>query len=366
MQHARSRFASARSGDVGAASVMRPALSARMRPTLSSATPSESTLLHAQSTNPPRSARTANASARPTGQRPVLPMCYLCGQQFGTTSIAIHIPQCYTKRLAQWTAADPTTRGKPPRHPDTVNWRGDETGQSAQEQNDAQFREFVANLEPCPHCGRRFAADRLVVHLRSCRPGNTARPIHPTSSPSQSHKSLRPSGNNSSNSSEMGTRAGITCEDAYSRSEDSDAASAAAASRARHHPRTNRLPAARATRFDESGRRCAACQTVEYDDEVNECGTCAAALPMIGAHSTANRSHNSPSPANNTSNKSTAGAVCASCHAVLTSWSPFCGMCGQPMTPPPLNNPPPTIPQNVQVRHPRRHRGKQREPHVTT
>ncbi|RNC58938.1 hypothetical protein TcCL_ESM03426 [Trypanosoma cruzi] len=117
-----------------------------------------------------------------SGGRPQLPICYLCGQQFGSSSIAIHIPQCYGKKLAQWEAADVQTRGKPPKHPDTVNWKGE--GTHMDEHNDAQFAEFVSNLEPCPNCGRKFLADRLVVHLRSCKPGSRAKPPPRSCSPS--------------------------------------------------------------------------------------------------------------------------------------------------------------------------------------
>ncbi|RNF09845.1 hypothetical protein TraAM80_01870 [Trypanosoma rangeli] len=109
--------------------------------------------------------------------KPQLRVCYLCGQQFGTASISIHIPQCYAKKVAQWEIADPATRGNRPKHPDTVNWQGE--GMSTNKLNDEQFHEFTANLVPCRNCGRRFLSDRLVVHLRSCKgdskPALTAR-----------------------------------------------------------------------------------------------------------------------------------------------------------------------------------------------
>ena len=36
----------------------------------------------------------------------------------------------------------------------------------------------IRNMVQCENCGRRFSAlDRLDIHLRSCRPGSTARPI---------------------------------------------------------------------------------------------------------------------------------------------------------------------------------------------
>ena len=102
--------------------------------------------------------------------KPQLLVCYLCGQQFGTSSLGIHIPQCYSKKTKQWEAGDPETRGKRPRDPATVDWQASTT-MSKEEYNDRQFQDFTNNLEPCPQCGRKFLPDRLVVHLRSCNPG---------------------------------------------------------------------------------------------------------------------------------------------------------------------------------------------------
>eukprot|EP00966_Prymnesium_polylepis_P312812 7228626-Prymnesium_polylepis.1 len=35
-----------------------------------------------------------------------------------------------------------------------------------EEFNEAQEEGWKESLEPCPHCGRTFLPDRLVVHLR--------------------------------------------------------------------------------------------------------------------------------------------------------------------------------------------------------
>ena len=36
--------------------------------------------------------------------------------------------------------------------------------------NDAAWEASKQQLLPCENCGRRFAPDRLPVHLRSCKP----------------------------------------------------------------------------------------------------------------------------------------------------------------------------------------------------
>ena len=112
--------------------------------------------------------------------KPQLLVCYLCGQQFGTSSLNIHTPQCYAKKMAQWEAGDPSTRGKQPKHPDEVRATASPLqAKSKQDFNDEQFSEFTSNLEPCPNCGRKFLADRLVVHLRSCKAGSGSKPVRP-------------------------------------------------------------------------------------------------------------------------------------------------------------------------------------------
>jgi hypothetical protein len=48
---------------------------------------------------------------------------------------------------------------------------------SLDEINDAAYEASKAQLVPCDNCGRRFAADRIQVHQRSCKPGHAAKVI---------------------------------------------------------------------------------------------------------------------------------------------------------------------------------------------
>jgi hypothetical protein len=43
--------------------------------------------------------------------------------------------------------------------------------------NEAAYEATKAQLIPCNICGRRFAADRIQVHQRICKPGQPAKPI---------------------------------------------------------------------------------------------------------------------------------------------------------------------------------------------
>eukprot|EP01006_Ploeotia_vitrea_P006259 TRINITY_DN12655_c0_g2_i1.p1 TRINITY_DN12655_c0_g2~~TRINITY_DN12655_c0_g2_i1.p1 ORF type:complete len:807 (-),score=107.85 TRINITY_DN12655_c0_g2_i1:150-2441(-) len=137
---------------------------------------------------PPPGAPGGAGGHRPPSKRegpaskPAALVCYLCGQQFGTASLHIHVPQCYKKKMAQWTRADPETRGAPPRDPATVDnsgggGGGPMTSAQIEEFNNQQFDQFKQDMAQCPNCGRRFLPDRLQVHLRSCKPGSTSRPV---------------------------------------------------------------------------------------------------------------------------------------------------------------------------------------------
>ncbi|CBH16568.1 hypothetical protein, conserved [Trypanosoma brucei gambiense DAL972] len=234
------------------------------------------------------------------GAKPQLPICYLCGQQFGTSSIGIHVPQCYAKKLAQWEAADVETRGKPPKHPDSFNWKGEGCG-NVDEHNDAQFAEFVRNLEPCPNCGRKFLADRLVVHLRSCKPGSTARPPPAPSAP----QSRPPTGKvpQPNTGSHVG---GAT--DTAERSQSRGSAIGTDHNRrlSNINPKLKRLP--KGGTVDADGRECPRCSAVEYDKNAKYCRECGANLA----------SKNLAKP-------------CAQCGESIPQGSRFCGTCGVPV-----------------------------------
>ncbi|CAJ1991901.1 zinc-finger of a C2HC-type [Leishmania donovani] len=152
----------------------------------------------------------AKGQRRSVGQAPKFIICYLCGRQFGTASIDIHRPQCYLKRLIVWERGDPAIRGPKPLSPKehgkmmkarTANAEaagGPATGggysctgriggggfgrqaplNDVELYNQLQMEAFNDTaLSPCPNCGRTFLPDRLQVHLKSCRPGKTAKPI---------------------------------------------------------------------------------------------------------------------------------------------------------------------------------------------
>ena len=110
------------------------------------------------------------------GAKPQMLVCYLCGQQFGSKSLPIHQPQCYKKKMAEWKNNPPETRGPKPQNPANLDLNAPTkitmgNANEIEDFNKQQFGDFKQQLAQCNNCGRKFLPDRLVVHLRSCKPG---------------------------------------------------------------------------------------------------------------------------------------------------------------------------------------------------
>ena len=103
----------------------------------------------------------------PKGAKKQFPICHLCGREFGTASLKIHLKACAEKYERE--------KGKPaPSAPDMLGQltAGDRPISSAdwEAYNEAAQSAAQGEMEPCPQCGRTFSGkDRLAVHLRSCK-----------------------------------------------------------------------------------------------------------------------------------------------------------------------------------------------------
>ena len=91
--------------------------------------------------------------------RPTALVCYLCGREFGTASLDIHLKSC-TKKWDTQEAYKPARDRKPlPQPPSEITALADGAPSDSQMKlyNDAateQFNNLV--LEPCTRCGRTF------------------------------------------------------------------------------------------------------------------------------------------------------------------------------------------------------------------
>ena len=98
----------------------------------------------------------------PTKPRTLL--CHICGREFGSKSLPIHQPQCLKKWHMQNNLLPKELRRPAPKAPEGLA----SGGGSASDINEASWQAHQANLVPCPHCGRTFAADRVEKHTISC------------------------------------------------------------------------------------------------------------------------------------------------------------------------------------------------------
>lgn len=108
-----------------------------------------------------------NTSTTGFGLKPKALMCYICGREFGTSSLEIHMKQCEKKNGKNGKLTIPKNydeifdKIKSGEKLSEVDYSGFNN-----KAND-DFKEKT--LTPCPNCGRKFFDDRLEIHLRSCK-----------------------------------------------------------------------------------------------------------------------------------------------------------------------------------------------------
>lgn len=108
-------------------------------------------------------------------------ICYICGKEYGTASIDIHIKSC-TKRWETDEAQKPVRERrpvpKPPQNYDMIKAKGSSLKQKDMDAfNEEAFKQYSEESRvPCPFCARKFLPDRLEVHLRSCGKGKSPPP----------------------------------------------------------------------------------------------------------------------------------------------------------------------------------------------
>ncbi|XP_006216566.1 zinc finger protein 475 isoform X1 [Vicugna pacos] len=102
-------------------------------------------------------------------RRPPTIVCYICGREYGTKSIAIHEPQCLKKWHNENNLLPKELRRPEPKKPElrTITAKG---FYDLDALNEAAWTSAQSQLVPCNICGRTFLPDRLIVHQRSCKP----------------------------------------------------------------------------------------------------------------------------------------------------------------------------------------------------
>jgi len=128
--------------------------------------------------------------------KPSFLVCYLCGREFGKTSLEIHLKSCTIKFLNSEDISNTTssknfkgnTKSNLPDPPemlyellDKINTNQNIALQEINEYN--QIAEKIYNeksLKPCKGCKRTFVKESLEVHLRSCKLAQKAMENEPT------------------------------------------------------------------------------------------------------------------------------------------------------------------------------------------
>ncbi|XP_046358986.2 zinc finger protein 474-like [Haliotis rufescens] len=107
------------------------------------------------------------AANPPASKGPRFVLCYICGRQFGTSSVGIHEPKCLEKWKIENDKLPREQRRPEPKKPEILKAGGK---MDAEAMNEAAWKSAQSNLVPCPNCARTFNPDRLQVHLRACKP----------------------------------------------------------------------------------------------------------------------------------------------------------------------------------------------------
>ncbi|KAL4227285.1 hypothetical protein ACF0H5_012731 [Mactra antiquata] len=96
-------------------------------------------------------------------------VCYICGREFGSSSITIHEPQCLKKWKLENDKLPKSQRRKTPTRPEILPSVTNGDNSDIERFNEAAWKSAQDQLLPCDNCGRRFNPDRLPVHKRSCK-----------------------------------------------------------------------------------------------------------------------------------------------------------------------------------------------------
>jgi len=123
----------------------------------------------------------ANARKGPA-RRPVALVCYICGREYGTKSLPIHVKTCKVKWEKEQDLLPKKQRRPCPKAPENfdMKMKGISTGKmSAQAQasmmqdyNEKAFAKWDGEaLLACKNCARTFLAGPLNIHMKSCKKG---------------------------------------------------------------------------------------------------------------------------------------------------------------------------------------------------
>jgi zinc-finger of a C2HC-type len=113
-------------------------------------------------------------------EKPRALICYICGRQFGTASLEIHIKSCQQKWEAEQ-LQKPLNKRKPlPKPPSDIKEMvitAKKNSNAIDAFNSMAFDTYNKALEQCPNCPRTFNPDSLLKHLKVCKGPEKMEPV---------------------------------------------------------------------------------------------------------------------------------------------------------------------------------------------
>jgi hypothetical protein len=105
-------------------------------------------------------------NTKPSKRR--LLVCYSCGQEYGTSSLSIHLRECPEKRAREHASVPEQCRGEELKEP-SLPLPGEKASIDDIEAYNAEAREnYTLSMARCSGCDRKFEPGPLEVHLRGC------------------------------------------------------------------------------------------------------------------------------------------------------------------------------------------------------
>ena len=97
-------------------------------------------------------------------------ICHICGREYGTTSLQIHLPQCAKLWKDRQRLLPKSERRPVPKAPQSIGdmqqMKIDSSDHEAMERfNRQQLDTYTTkSLVPCQHCGRKFLEEKSAIH----------------------------------------------------------------------------------------------------------------------------------------------------------------------------------------------------------
>jgi hypothetical protein len=128
--------------------------------------PGQSSLM---GTGPSRMATNSSTHTKGPASKPRAYTCYLCGQQYGSRSLAIHIPQCQDKWLQKEEQKSKAERRPLPNCPFILDDPLPTDPAGIDEFNSTMFSVYNGvSLCQCPYCKRSFHEEAFKKHQKLC------------------------------------------------------------------------------------------------------------------------------------------------------------------------------------------------------